>query len=131
MNEQEAKKSNFRFSNPKITEFSFKANQDFSNESKEQMPISYTCKKTMGDFNTAKIALDMIIGKENNDFPFFIKISIEAGFKWEDGIEEDLRDKLLDKNAVLLLVSYVRPIVAHMTADAGYKPLTIPFLDIR
>lgn len=39
--------------------------------------------------------------------------------------------KLLKQNAVTLLMGYARPLIAHLTVDAGYKPLNLPFVDLR
>lgn len=62
--------------------------------------------------------------------PFFVEQQIASKFRWTDDVEAPA-DTLLKLNATTLLMSYARPIVAHLTADAGIKLFNLPFIDLR
>ena len=49
---------------------------------------------------------------------------------WTDKLDDKVADELLNRNGVVLLLSYLRLLIAHMTVDAGYPPLNLPFFDV-
>lgn len=40
-------------------------------------------------------------------------------------------EKFLKTKGTSILLSYVRPLIAHMTVDAGYSPLVLPFVNLE
>ena len=73
--------------------------------------------------------LEIEIGEKSNMFPFFMCLIIGAKFKLDDEIEGTNFDNLLNINAPTLLLSYARPIISTVTAQAGMKPLNLPFFN--
>ena len=55
---------------------------------------------------------------------------VKADFKWDSSLlNDETVDSLLNRNAKVLLLSYLRPFIAHMTVDAGFSPFVLPFYD--
>lgn len=76
------------------------------------------------------LKLKVVIGDDQGKAPFNISATIEAVFMWTDKLDDKVADELLNRNGVVLLLSYLRTLIAHMTVDAGYPPLNLPFFDV-
>lgn len=127
---KDIKKSGFQFSNPETKELIFKKNQDFNKKKYKGLPISYNIESSEIEDNSAELSLIVEIGMEGQETPFYLKMTISSEFSWEEEVE-NISKKLLKQNAVTLLMGYARPLIAHLTVDAGYKPLNLPFVDLR
>ena len=79
--------------------------------------------------NEAVVELEIKIGEDSSEFPFFINLIIGAHFKLDGEIQGISFDKLLEINAPTVLLSYARPIISLITTQAGMKPLNLPFLN--
>ena len=79
----------------------------------------------------AQVTLTGILGKNDDSSPFYLEISEEANFRWEDLLAEDTKtlDCMLDQNAPALLLGYIRPIVANITANSKFGTYNIPFIN--
>lgn len=129
MSDTRAKASDFQFSNPKINHFSFDINNSYKSEDTEgEIPVVFTIKRDPIDGNQQYEELNMKIGNEAS--PFTIDASIGAFFRWSNELDDDEVQDLLSKNAVSLLIGYLRPIVAQFTVQAGMRPLNLPFIDL-
>ncbi len=130
--ENELKASGFQFNDPRIRNFRFHINDDFDKRVYDGMPTTYKVdmKTEHHGGNEARVELTLRIGREDNTTPFYIELTIYADFVWTDDIAV-LSEDLLKENAVVLLISYARPFVAHMTADAGYRPFNLPFYNMH
>lgn len=124
------KTSNFQFSNPKVTKMIFEVNDKFVSEKYKGTPLSYEVISKNIDNNSADVELNMKIGVKGTETPFYIELAISSRFIWTEDAAPVAED-LLKKNAVMMLISYARPLVAHLTVDAGYQPFNIPFVDLR
>lgn len=63
--------------------------------------------------NTATLSLELKVGHEGDDTPFYLKLVISSEFFWDE--EAESRSKaLLKQNAVTLLMGYARPLIAHI-----------------
>lgn len=130
------KNSNFQFQNPRIIECSFIDNLLFSGKEKQTLPftLSHDIKRTESD-NKATVSLTAEIGSENKEdvaYPFYLKIIITAGFKWEkDAFEEPMINDLLNYNAPTLLISYIRPMISSILLQTRHKAFDLPFIDMR
>lgn len=127
---KEITKSGFQFANPKIKKVLFQINDDFKEYKYEGMPISYGVRITEREESSALLELEINIGNEGETTPFCVDLTIVSKFRWTDDVEAPA-DSLLKLNATTLLMSYARPIIAHLTADAGIKPFNLPFIDLR
>ncbi len=78
------------------------------------------------DNKEAKVSLTIKIGDNNDQYPFFMIVETYSLFK-NDGA--DNFNELLKVNAPALLLSNVRPIIALMTSQLGFKPFYIPFMN--
>ncbi|MBQ2982256.1 MAG: protein-export chaperone SecB [Lachnospiraceae bacterium] len=127
---KQIKKSGFQFSNPHIEKVLLQSNDDFEEEKYDGMPISYGVKIKEKEESSAIVELEISIGQEGETTPFYVELIVVSKFRWTDDVEAPA-DSLLKLNATTLLMSYARPIIAHLTADAGFKPFNIPFVDLR
>ena len=75
--------------------------------------------------------LKLTIGEESKKNPFFINAKISSDFNWDKKFSEEKVIKLLNENAISLLISYLRPMIAQFTTYAGFMPFQLPYLDVR
>ena len=76
-------------------------------------------------------SITLVLGEKNDTAPFYVEAVEEAYFRWEsDRFTEEERKVLLEKNAVSLLISYLRPIVSGITAASPYPAYNIPYVDL-
>ena len=62
--------------------------------------------------------------EKNDDIPCYIKAIEGANFRWNDELDDNMIDRLLNQNAPSLLLSYLRPIVAQVTSASKYGTLS-------
>lgn len=124
------KPSGFQFSNPDIKKLLFQANDQFDESQYEGIGVSYSINVSMGKKESAIVKLQVIVGESNCKTPFYIELDICSDFRWTSDME-GITEKLLKQNAVTLLMSYARPVIAHITGDAGFRPFNLPFVDFR
>jgi len=61
---------------------------------------------------------------------YYIKITTEGIFQWNENLSEVLIEQLLKQNAPAVLLSYARTSISFMTISAGLPSLDIPLLDL-
>lgn len=122
--------SGFQFTNPRTKKLLFQVNDKFDKKQYNGVSISYEIRVNNLKESTADVELEMHIGEDNIENPFYIELTICAEFRWTDDIGTSA-ESLLKQNGVTLLMSYARPIIAHTTADAGFRPFNLPFVDLR
>ena len=126
-------KSDFQFTNPKLTKMIFEPNEGFSRpegEEKVDTPIELqTEAKRNSEEKIAFVRLLCKVGGQSEQFPFYIEAAMEAKFKWADCYDEETVDRLLSRNAPSLLLGYLRPYIAQITEASPFPTMHIPFLD--
>lgn len=124
------KESFFKFSDPYISSFQYKDNDDFDPEKFEEMKINFKNKIMKDeDKQRALVEVTMKIGDEVN-CPFSITIVMQSYFYWGDCDNKELIKNLLEKNAVSLLIGYIRPIVANITSFSRFPTYNLPFVNL-
>ncbi len=124
--------SAFKFTNPVLVDLSFMINENFNKEYNTEVHVQINMSVTINrkqDINEAEVALKIELGEKSSEAPFFITVTEMARFKWEEMIEESLLKKLLNQNAPSLLLGYIRPIVAQLTAASPFGTYNIPFIN--
>lgn len=119
--------SAFQFTNPALSGLEFWINKNFNGEkdTKIQIRMNMSVKVAKKEnLNEAIVELDVEIGEKNDDIPFYIKAIEGANFRWNDELDDNMIDKLLNQNAPSLLLSYLRPIVAQVTSASKYGTLS-------
>ena len=96
------------------------------------MPISIEMETEINpEPKEAIVKLNLIVGEIDDDnevsTSFYFNGVIVADFKWNDEIDNP--DKMLKISGGTVLLSYIRPILANMTMQAGMKPLNLPFVN--
>lgn len=122
---------NFQFSNPRLIKLNFDFFTDFIPKSNQvTIKSSYRIEeRRSADSDKAGVTLIFTLNPEKkHDVPFTLTASIFAVFNWHD-LDKSQVDKLLKVNAPALLLSYLRPIIANITANSGMAPYTIPFIN--
>lgn len=126
------KESSFRFSNPGIVYMKFVENSNFRLEQEKEIEIGTKIQvkhnETRGYECDVNVAI--CIGEESEAKPFLLEIEVSACFKWDESVEKDKVDFLLNQNAPALLISYARPIVAMITNASHYPVYNLPFIDL-
>jgi preprotein translocase subunit SecB len=83
----------------------------------------------MENTNEAEVTLKLELGERGETSPFFLTAMEAARFRWNESLEGDMVNKLLNQNAPSLLLSYIRPIVTQITAASPYDAYNIPFIN--
>lgn len=123
--------SSFQFKNPVIKNLVFVLNEDFKIDGENQINIPHKLSSSVEKHsdNMATVSLTVEIGEENSNYPFYILAIEESMFKWDGNIKDE--DPLLSQNAPALLLSYLRPIVATVTAASRYGSYNLPFINFK
>lgn len=125
------KTSSLQFSDPHMTKASFSVNKEFSPAENVDIPIQISVHRNWNEGESnALIELEVTIGKDSAEFPFYVSVSYEANFKWEeDVVQGSTLETLLSQNAPALLLGYVRPAIASITNFSIYPSYNIPFIN--
>ncbi len=125
-------KSMFQFSNPRIEKVIFKVN-GIDEVDSENIPIGIEVHSEINEEDkTAVVRLDLSVGRideQTGDLlnSVYFDGCIVADFTWNDEIENV--EKKLKINGGTVLLSYIRPILANLTMQAGMRPLHLPFIN--
>lgn len=124
------KPSNLQFSDPRIEKIDFRLCQEetlsdnLSVDIEVETRINPCCKEAI-------VTLTLLVGKvnENNEVisPFYFNGEIVADFKWNEEVKNP--EGMLKVSGGTVLLSYIRPILANLTMQAGLKPLNLPFVN--
>ena len=125
--------SSFQFSNPTLIGLTYKINNGFTKKEGSNINLEIHNEVSINqgpEENSSIVVLKLTIGSDDNSSPFYICAEEGAAFRWEaEKIDENLRDKLLKQNAPALLLSYLRPTIAMITAASPFQSYNIPFVD--
>ena len=107
-------------------EFEAENEKEFHVGQKFQVEIN----QTPSEAGCASVVLSLELGEKKADCPFFLTIAEGANFRWDkESYSEEQQKKLLTQNAPALLLSYIRPLVASVTAASPYPTYHLPFID--
>lgn len=122
----------FQFKDPVLTDLEFKVNQNFNADEKDEIEFKNDFKVMVARENSnprAVVTLKVMINNDSNNAPFYCSATMSAFFKWEETIDENLVELLLNQNAPSLLLSYLRPLISNTVAASKYPPYNIPFMN--
>lgn len=122
--------SGFQFTNPRTKKIMFQVNEKFDKSGHQGLEVEYEVKVSERKELSAVVELEIRVGKIGNETPFYMDLVIKSDFRWTDDLQGS-EEVYLKQNAVVLLMSYARPIIAHTTVDAGFRPFNLPFVDLR
>ena len=122
-------RSKFQFSNPELEKIEFSVNQNFDEEKYDGIAMQSNIEVQMLEGNEALVKLTLSIGNSTDSQPFDICVKMGANFTWDESVEIEKANQLLNINAPAVLLSYIRPIVSSMTNSSKYPTLNIPFID--
>lgn len=130
--------SSFRFQQPVLTSMSFELNPDFEDEEGKKAPISLALAPNIDKKADAREAMVELTVKINygdgttkeKDAPFWIVASYASKFIWDNNISDEMAQRMLEVNALSVLLSYIRPMVAQITGASVYPTYHLPFLNL-
>ena len=129
------KESSLQFSNPRIEGVIFKI-KEYIQDFEDDIPIDIQINVEKAEQEClALVRLNIIVG-ELNDEEKELKHSLyfngvcSAKFRWKKDINNNI-DDMLRINGGAVLLSYIRPILASLTMQAGMKPLHLPFINFK
>lgn len=126
--------SKFQFSNPFLTKMVFEFNEDFhpkDEPSEKQFPLKTNVKIRRHESQpSALVDLTVDVAEATGEYPFYISATMCAVFTW-DGIQQDMVDVLLEKNAPALLLGYLRPYISQITQASPVESVNIPFMNFQ
>lgn len=125
-----AKESSFRFSKPELVEFFFSENENFDENNFQAIEVRTKTNIVMSSANVNAATVSLTLSVEEENSPFRLNVIMRSGFQWNEDDLEYVTD-FLRISAPSLLVSYIRPIIATITANSKYPIWQLPFLDLR
>jgi len=130
MSQTDAKLSDIQFSNPRVSEWDFKRNEKYIPAKSANLPFTYSYEiEATGEFSAIVRLRAILGGAETKESPFILNATISSTFHWDDSLKDP--QKYLQVNAVMLLISYLRPMITQFTTYAGYSAFVLPFIDVR
>ena len=130
-----ASKSAFQFTNPLLMEMNFSVNQEYLPPEGNMQEIPVEIKVSRPDLEAcedrvAPVFLTIHIGeKGNREFPYFLCATMGANFRWEPFLSAEMVGAMLAQNAPSLLLGYLRPYIAQITAASPAGAFHIPFMN--
>ncbi|MBQ2802108.1 MAG: protein-export chaperone SecB [Lachnospiraceae bacterium] len=127
------KKSDLQFSNPHLEQITFKT-KEISKSIEDDIPIEINIQVIREEnINEAVVQFHIMIGeldmkKEESKYSVFLDATTSANFKWNDNLSDNI-ENMLRINGGAVLLSYIRPIIASLTMQAGIQPLHLPFVN--
>ena len=123
------KQSNLQFTDPHIERIDFRISENTINDN---LPVEIEVKNEINSNQyEAKVSLNLTVGavddQKNVTTAFYFDAVISADFKWNEKISDIHKTLKISGGAVLL--SYIRPVLANLTVQAGLSPLNLPFVD--
>lgn len=122
--------SGFKFSDPIITQINYIIHPNYKLEGKNTRITNSFETQIQRDANNSRaiVELSIKVGDQKPEkAPFFIQLSIQAIFKWDNVYTEDTVQSLLSVNAPALLLGYARPLISTITGMSPYPTYNIPF----
>ena len=123
-------RSSLQFKNPQINKIDFRVNDYEPDTNNMPICIEVGCKVSKEE-KEAVVSLDLCVGEltKTNGIAtsFYFDGIISADFSWDDEIKNP--EKMLKVSGGTVLLSYIRPILANLTMQAGMKPLNLPFIN--
>lgn len=124
----ETKKSSFQFERPILLNLIYNENNDF--ELKDEVEIKVDL-ETNVDTRENNADVYVVLKTIGDNLPFYIEVEMYSKFVWNEEMKNENLQNILETNAALVLVSYIRNIVANITSSSRYPTWHIPFLDLR
>lgn len=124
----------FQFSNPMLLKLDFALNDEFVGDGRTEIKVKLGIETRISreEDNSAVVVLCVTVGGKSQEDPFSIYAEEGARFGWKEGAYEDeALDRLLKQNAPALLLSYLRPMIANVTASSHYSAYDIPFMNFK
>ena len=127
------KQSIFKFSKPIVEKliYNVKENCNTANLKGKAIPLAFNTDIFMSEDDRKATVVLNIKAEDIDDFPFEFSIEMSSRVKWDKEVSEAMLDSILNKNVPAMILSYARPIISMITSHSDYKPLDLPFIDLR
>lgn len=126
--------SKFQFTDPYVTAVTYAENKDFALAGRNSVDMPVSLKHTAHAEEApgkAAVELRVTVGDKSDQTPFCLSVTMMAWFRWDSAVfSTEMTKQLLEKNAVSLLLSYCRPVVATLTSQSRFPAYNIPFIDL-
>ena len=126
----------FQYTNPRLIGVEFNVDESYNGkfDPNQNLKIHTSVRSKKNDsmekeFNYSHVVMSAVLGGKESTSQFFLEVKMAGDYRWSGDFDEDKIDKLLRQNGSVLLLSYIRPLVASLTLQAGIGPINIPFLD--
>lgn len=130
------KNSPFKFQAPILTKLSFVLNEEFFESGGTiNSDISFENNFEVNvyrneQYDKSKVELVCrIYPSDEAKAPFTVEAAIVSIFSWDEGLDSNTVNNLLQRNAPALLLGYLRPIIATVTNTPRTPAYHIPFMD--
>lgn len=126
--------SSFQFSQPVLTKASFNitgpAGADLPSPHVHVHRKIIKIEGTKQAIVQLTIQLNRKMNEVEEDAPFNAEFTMQAMFRWNDTVDDNMAEELLNYNAVALLISYIRPIIATVTSASPLPTVNLPYINV-
>lgn len=123
--------SSFQFSNPVLISSHFEMRRAANEGEPVNVHLIRNVVRESKEANEATVNLTIQLNQASDeDASFFAEVTMQGRFIWDKNLDETLVEKLLGQNAISLLVSYARPIIAQLTNASPLPVYNLPFLNL-
>jgi len=107
-------------------ELSFKRH-GFKNDNEVEFSFEIDTLRNIENENFHKVVIKVGVSKEAE---YELMVEISGVFEFVDSVPEEIKEDLLTKNAVAILMPYIRSEISILTAQPDTDSLVLPILDI-
>ncbi len=125
--------SEFQFKDYKVNYIKFDLNESFSDRDEIEMEFKLNTEISISkEINEGKVTLISTVfdSAEENNFPFFLKVSLSGFFRSEEEISKESFIKFLEMSGTATLFPFLRSVITDITRISNIKPLVIPLINI-
>ena len=127
--------SDFKFIQPMLTKAHFDM---FPVDGEPDREVSINLKKNVLHISGEKkavLSVTVCLNQLDNDnsrknIPFTAEVEMQSIFSWSQDLSDDEINTFLYQNATALLLSYIRPVIAILTASSPLPTYNMLFLNL-
>lgn len=125
--------SELQFKDYKVNYIKFDLNESFSDRDEIEIEFKLNTEISISkEINEGKVTLISTVfdSAEENNFPFFLEVSLSGFFRAEEEISKENFIKFLEMSGTATLFPFLRSVITDITRISNVKPLVIPLINI-
>lgn len=123
-----------QFANPTVLKFDFQVNDNFNYETTStdtdiNTVVEIPKRSEINYDDDIPVYLSVFINQDNDNAPYTINTRVLTLFRVDNTLTQAEAPLILQSEGASILLSYLRPMIAMITAASGFPTMTLPMLD--